>query len=725
MCTFKKSSIFFEMQTITRKPLQPTCNENIQLNLDGLVKKATHRSSTPNPIKKKNSLDLIGHNNEQNAQKKQQPKSIKYNKGEDRIKVYLRMRPILQNETPIEYEVSENTISITPPNNNANSKFCMNKSFSFREIFDSNSNQTEVFNTVALPLLPDFLNGHDVLIFCYGSTNAGKTFTISGNKGNPGLLERSLDYIVTQLQNNLNNHSQQLFASFFEIYNERIYDLLDINRNFSVSSLKLGINRFGETEVKGITELPVSSLKDANDVVSKAECGRHKGTTELNTDSSRSHTIFQLRIKVQNRKSSNAQTYAVFSVVDLAGSERLSSMNSAIGSFKEACSINKSMLVLGKCIRKLKQQTIIQHRNSVSNTSSISNEGSDIVTKNTSCNSPFISASNSCNLNNSLFSNSNSNINPTISCQVPYRESKLTHLFKNFFEPICRPSKAAMVINISPANIQYDDTIFALQFAAEASQCAIREVEKPIQIQLTNDEEFDELDTRIESIEARIEAKIREEMESFLDKKENEYKERLERFNQTCSSCSSHRMSIATNGISIMNQSQSASSIAILNTSGASNLNENRENIFESDNNDNLMELKQKILNLSNENASLTSSINYNVEEIQKLKEKNNQMLKKNTLMRASLSKINEKNRQIACQIKNEFGFQASSMTASLMPEFNEFTYGAVPTSSIMSKPKSKAQNITLKINENNDAGNTSKNEKENTKKVVLFPTSS
>lgn len=707
------------MYTASRKPLQPSPNENMQLNIDNLLKKATHRSSTPNPIKKKNSLDLISKDTEQIAQKKQTPKSVKDNKNEDRIKVYLRMRPLLQNEQPIEYEVSENKISINPPNMNANSKFCMNKSFSFRQIFDSNSNQTEVFNTVALPLLPDFLNGHDVLIFCYGSTNAGKTFTISGNKGNPGLLERSLDFIVSSLESNQTSHSQQLFASFFEIYNERIYDLLDINRNFSVSSLKLGINRYGETEVKGITELPVASLQDANDVVSKAECGRHKGTTELNTDSSRSHTIFQLRLKVQNRKNSSPQTYAVFSVVDLAGSERLSSMNSAIGSFKEACSINKSMLVLGKCIRKLKQQNIIQHKNSISasNSTSNSNENSEIATKPPTVTSPFIGVSNSCNL---PFSNTNSN-NLSVSCQVPYRESKLTHLFKNFFEPICRPSKAAMVINISPANIQYDDTIFALQFAAEASQCAIRHVEKPIPIQI--DEEFDEFDNRLESIEARIEKKIRDEMESFLEKKENEYKERLERFNQTCGSCSSHRMSIATNGISTMNQSPSSSSIAFLNTSNNSNMNINTENIFDSDasSSDMLIELKQKTLVLSNENASLVSSINYNVEEIQKLKEKNNQMMKKNTLMRASLTKINEKNRQIACQIKNEFGFQASQMTASLMPEFNEFTYGAVPTSSIMTKPKAKAHHVEIKCNENEENNN---HEKENIKKVVLFPTS-
>lgn len=665
---------------IKRKPLQPknsfTPCENIQLNLDNLIKKATHRSSTPTPIKK-NTLCPFKDESGPNASKKSTPKTPKFNKNEDRIKVYLRMRPLLKNETKIEYEVSENTISINPPNMNATSKFCMNKSFSFRHIFDSNSTQPEVFDTVALPLLPDFLNGHDVLIFCYGSTNAGKTYTISGNKGNPGLLERSLDFIVTSLHNNQNNNSQQLFASFFEIYNERIYDLLDINRNFSVSSLKLGINRYGETEVKGITELPVATIKDATEVVKMAENGRHRGITELNTDSSRSHTIFQLRLKVHNKKSNISQTYAVFSVVDLAGSERLSSMNSAIGSFKEACSINKSMLVLGKCIRKLKQQTIIANKNNTNTTTETPNDGI-------------------CNSNNANISSPFANAN--VSCQVPYRESKLTHLFKNFFEPICRPSKAAMVINISPANIQYDDTIFALQFAAEASQCAIRHVEKPIAI-TPNDDDFDEIDNNLEAVERRIELRIREEMESFLEKKENEYKERLEKFNSTCSSCSSHHMSIGVNGFSVIGQSQSGSSIAFMNS-----FTSNIDTPFEFDSSpESLLELKQKILSLSNENASLTSSINYNIEEISKAKEKNNQLMKKNTLMRASLANINEKNRQIACQIRNEFGFQA-------MPEFNEFFYGAVPSSSIMTKPKSQTVN--------------SNGENDNIKRVVLFPSS-
>ena len=64
--------------------------------------------------------------------------------------------------------------------------------------------------------------------------------------------------------------------------------------------------------------------------------------------------------------------------------------------------------------------------------------------------------------------------------QIPYRESKLTHLFKNFFEPTLRPSRAAMIINVSPAMLQMDDTVFAMQFAASASLCSIKHVERVI-----------------------------------------------------------------------------------------------------------------------------------------------------------------------------------------------------------------------------------------------------
>ncbi|OHT01775.1 Kinesin motor domain containing protein [Tritrichomonas foetus] len=587
--------VYNSMNSTSSRALQPknpsTPRGSDPLNLKPLVKKNVRRSVTPNPKKSLSKSDFIDSNKDDDM----------YN-NEDRIKVYLRMRPLLQAEESIDYKIQNDTISIRPPSISASS-FCMDKSFSFRQIFDESSSQDDIFDTVAHPLLPDFIKGNDVLIFCYGSTNAGKTFTVSGSQDNPGLLQRSLNYIVSKIHEQHENHSMQLYASFFEIYNERIFDLLDIKKN-TVATLKLGFNKYGETQVKGATEILVSNFDDVKSVIAKAEAGRHRGCTELNCDSSRSHTIFQLKLKKKNFSS-------IFSVVDLAGSERLSTMNSTIGSFKEACNINKSMLVLGKCIRKLKEQS---------------------------------------------FSNGNK-IN-----QIPYRESKLTHLFKSFFEPVCRPSKAAMVINISPAIVQADDTIFSLQFAAEASQCSIRQVERPAQV---IDDESDA--DSIEVIEARIEARIREEMEAFLEKKENEYKERLRRINSTCNSISDFEGSY-------MNQSF---------ISRGSFFSESSQ-MNEIDNE--LMDLRHKNAGIANDIALLLSSIQYNKEEILKVQAQNKQLLRKNTLMKASLEEIENKNSQIESQIIREFGSQS---TRSLMPKLHQYSYhSSTPTVSIMSKPK-------------------------------------
>lgn len=416
-------------------------------------------------------------------------KSIQFEN--DHIQVYLRMRPPLPNEKTFPYEIDNKTITLQARNAFLSSQG-IEKAFSFKQIMDHNTTQIEVFEKVALPLIPDFLAGDDVLIFCYGSTNAGKTFTVSGTNQNPGILRRSLECIVTKLyyesdeenesenveKNGKVSHTKapQLFASFVEIYNERIYDLLNIQKN--AESLKLGVNSEGETEIKGTYEIPINSIEDVKTVVQKAEAGRHRGFTELNCDSSRSHTVFQLKIRRKN-------LHSTFSIVDLAGSERLSSINSTKGSFKEACNINKSMLALGKCIRYLKFN----------------------------CQSPA-----KCR-------------------QIPYRESKLTHIFKNFFEPTLRPSKAAMIINVSPSLSQIDDTVFAMQFAASASLCSIKHVERQEVESYESEEEEPEVinppepKETIEEIEARIEKKLREEMDEYFAKLEKEFKDHYNKVN--------------------------------------------------------------------------------------------------------------------------------------------------------------------------------------------------
>lgn len=390
---------------------------------------------------------------------------------DDRIKVYMRVRPLLKNEVSVDYKIEDQTITINVPSKQNSSYFCIDKSYSFRKIMDNQASQQDVFETVALPLLGDFLNGSDILMFCYGITNAGKTYTVSGTFDNPGILKRSMDYIFQKIMTPRYKYKPKLEVSFVEIYNERIHDLLDTKNQ----NLKLSLNAKGDVEVKGCCEFQVNSTNDITYFIKKGEEGRHCGYTELNNQSSRSHSIFRLRLTWKERVS-------WLSIVDLAGSERLSVIKSTNSSFKEACNINKSMLTLGRCIRALKEQSISDKKKR----------------------------------------------------QIPYRESKLTYLFKTFFEPVNRPSKAVMIINFSPSLSQIEDNLFALQFAAETSQCFIRQVSRPNGEIIKNlYDSINEIETK-EEIEAKIKAKLKNDMDSFILRKEKQYKEQMKLMNSIC-----------------------------------------------------------------------------------------------------------------------------------------------------------------------------------------------
>lgn len=403
----------------------------------------------------------------------------------DRIKVFLRIRPLIKNEVSVDFKIEDQKITIFTPTKQNTSYFCVDKSFTFRKIMEPSTTQQEVFEIVAQPLLDTFINGQDVLMFCYGITNAGKTYTVSGTPDNPGILKRSMDFIFPKIMTPRYKYKPKLEVSFVEIYNERIHDLLDSNNQ----NLKLCINTKGDVEVKGCSEVPVNSTDDITYIVKKGEEKRHSGTTELNSRSSRSHSVFRLKLTWKERVS-------WLSIVDLAGSERLSVIKSTNTSFKEACNINKSMLTLGKCIRMIRKQ------------------GSSDKKKQ----------------------------------QIPFRESKLTYLFKNFFEPVNRPSKAVMIINFSPSMSQIEDNLFALQFAAEASQCVIRQVSRPNGELVKNPyENINEIETK-EDIEAKIKEKLKREMDEFILQKEEQYNKQIKKMNVMCQKIYLNSLETSLNG---------------------------------------------------------------------------------------------------------------------------------------------------------------------------------
>jgi hypothetical protein len=101
---------------------------------------------------------------------------------EDKIQVYLRVRPSLEGEEPFDFVINDKTITIPPQKLVNSSFFCDTKTFTFKDVLGAYSKQSQVYDKVAEPLMNDFLSGKDVLIFCYGNTNAGKTYTVMGTE---------------------------------------------------------------------------------------------------------------------------------------------------------------------------------------------------------------------------------------------------------------------------------------------------------------------------------------------------------------------------------------------------------------------------------------------------------------------------------------------------------------------------------------------------------------
>lgn len=159
-----------------------------------------------------------------------------------------------------------------------------------------------------------FIAGENIVIFAYGMTNAGKTYTIQGTAQNPGILPRLvsklLDHIAMQ-------NDWQLSLSMLEVYQENIYDLLGKRRE------KLNIrDGSGKVEVARLSTHAVTSTQDSFKLMDIASSKRSKASTFLNTGSSRSHAVYTLTLTRPNSDEIGGYTATAFQLVDLAGAER-------------------------------------------------------------------------------------------------------------------------------------------------------------------------------------------------------------------------------------------------------------------------------------------------------------------------------------------------------------------------------------------------------------------
>uniref|UniRef100_A0AAQ5ZF13 Kinesin-like protein n=1 Tax=Amphiprion ocellaris TaxID=80972 RepID=A0AAQ5ZF13_AMPOC len=237
------------------------------------------------------------------------------------------------------------------------------KPYYFDRVFQSNTTQVQFYNAVAQKIVKDVLDGYNGTIFAYGQTSSGKTHTMEGKLHDPdmmGIIPRIVQDIFNYIYSMDENLEFHIKVSYFEIYLDKIKDLLDVSKtNLSVHEDK---NRV--PFVKGCTERFVCSPDEVMDAIDEGKSNRHVAVTNMNEHSSRSHSIFLINIKQENSQTEQKLTGKLY-LVDLAGSEKVGKTGAEGTVLDEAKMINKSLSSLGNVISALAEgSTYVPYRDS-------------------------------------------------------------------------------------------------------------------------------------------------------------------------------------------------------------------------------------------------------------------------------------------------------------------------------------------------------------------------
>jgi kinesin family protein 18/19 len=316
---------------------------------------------------------------------------------------------------PIVRVLDSKLVILLDPGNTASDDFLrLNKSREKRWAFDiafgEDADQRTVFEQSTRGIIEGVCNGINACVFTYGATGAGKTFTMLGNHSEPGIMSLTLHELFTRLNGMADRCEFRIKCSFVEVYNENIRDLLGEGKD-----LDLREDPVKGMCVAGVSE--VSGLDRVEDIMDLLERGNRNRTTEptaANVTSSRSHAILQVVVEVMERGQGPTASIQIskLSLIDLAGSERASVTNNKGIRLLECANINRSLLALGNCITALADNA---------------NGGRGVF--------------------------------------VPYRDSKLTRLLKDSLGGNC---KTVMITNVSPCNLNYEDTRNSLKYANRA-----------------------------------------------------------------------------------------------------------------------------------------------------------------------------------------------------------------------------------------------------------------
>ncbi|CAH2001129.1 unnamed protein product [Acanthoscelides obtectus] len=266
---------------------------------------------------------------------------------EDSIKVVCRFRPLNDSEE----KAGSKFVVKFPQGGDDNCISIAGKVYLFDKVFKPNASQEKVYNEAAKSIVTDVLSGFNGTIFAYGQTSSGKTHTMEGVLGDPqkqGIIPRIVNDIFNHIYAMEENLEFHIKVSYFEIYMDKIRDLLDVSKvNLSVHEDK---NRV--PYVKGATERFVSSPEEVFEAIEEGKSNRHIAVTNMNEHSSRSHSVFLINVKQENLENQKKLSGKLY-LVDLAGSEKVSKTGAEGTVLDEAKNINKSLSALGNVISAL------------------------------------------------------------------------------------------------------------------------------------------------------------------------------------------------------------------------------------------------------------------------------------------------------------------------------------------------------------------------------------
>ncbi|NXJ34681.1 KIF1B protein, partial [Ciconia maguari] len=348
------------------------------------------------------------------------------------VKVAVRVRPFNSRETSKEskciIQMQGNSTSIINPKNPKEAP----KSFSFDYSYWSHTSpedpcfasQSRVYNDIGKEMLLHAFEGYNVCIFAYGQTGAGKSYTMMGKQeeSQAGIIPQLCEELFEKINDNSNEEmSYSVEVSYMEIYCERVRDLLNPKNK---GNLRVREHPLLGPYVEDLSKLAVTSYTDIADLMDAGNKARTVAATNMNETSSRSHAVFTIvftQKKHDTETDLSTEKVSKISLVDLAGSERADSTGAKGTRLKEGANINKSLTTLGKVISALAEVDNCTNK-------SKKKKKTDFI---------------------------------------PYRDSVLTWLLR---ENLGGNSRTAMVAALSPADINYDETLSTLRYADRAKQ---------------------------------------------------------------------------------------------------------------------------------------------------------------------------------------------------------------------------------------------------------------